>query len=142
MSTRQKFLAAIGVAALAVPAAAVADPGHGHGYGKGKPKMYVFHGTYNADGSVHVTGGNGRVRKQQLVGTDVTFDYTNARVIAPDQDGDTVPNELEDVVAGDPVLVQSKLGKKDPGPQPFAARKLIDQVSDDEGDEVPPPPSG
>jgi hypothetical protein len=141
MSKRQKFLAALGVAAIAAAPAAAAQPGHGRG--NDKPKMYIFHGTYNADGSVHVTGGNGRVRKQHLVGTDVAFDYTNARVIVADTNGDTV-SDINDVQSPDAVLVQAKLGKSDPGPQPFAARKLIDQTNppvDDSSDDSAQPPS-
>ena len=132
---RNKLLVAIGVLALAVPAASVAKSGHG-GKGKAakskaaknKPKMYVFKGTYNADGSVHVISGNGRVKKAHLVATDVAFDYTNAKVIVADTNGDLV-SDINDVISPDAVLVQAKLGKIDPGPQPYGARKIIDQTN-------------
>jgi hypothetical protein len=135
------------VLAFAVIAAAnaLADPGHrqdgvhghhghkgnhgdnGKGHGKNKPKMYVFRGIYNADGSVNVTSGNGRVRKHGFVGQTVTFDYTSAKFSAADgPDADAVGNEQSDVIAGDTVLVQAKLGREDPGAQPFKAKRLND----------------
>jgi hypothetical protein len=133
---KRNLLIVVGVLALVVPNAAIGKSGHGHGHGHGgkdkaaknKPKMYVFKGTYNVDGSVHVIQGNGRVRKAQLVGTDVQFDYANARVIVADTNGDSV-SDINDVVSPDAVLVQAKLGKTDPGPQPYAARKLIDRTN-------------
>lgn len=108
------------------------DGAHGHkghhGQGQDKPKMYVFRGTYNAaDGSVNVTGGNKRVRKHNLVGTIVQFDYTNAKFSVIDgPDVDTVGNEQADVQPNDRVLVQAKLGNQDPGVQPFKAKRLND----------------
>jgi hypothetical protein len=134
-------LASSAVLAFAVIATAnaLADPGSGHrqdgvhghhghkGHGNNKPKMYVFRGIYNADGSVNVTSGNGRVRKHGFVGQTVTFDYTSAKFSAADgSDPDTVGNEQSDVNAGDTVLVQAKLGKQDPGAQPFKAKRLND----------------
>jgi hypothetical protein len=143
MSKRQNILVALGVVALAVPSAALAKQGdgqthghghhhgkgeHGQGHGKDKPKMYVFKGTYNADGTVHVLNGNGRVKKQHFVGTDVAFDYTNAKVNVADTNLDGT-SDINDVASPDAVVVQAKLGRTDPGPQPFAARKLIDQTN-------------
>ena len=96
--------------------------------------MYVFRGTYNAaDGSVNVTSGNGRVRKHGFVGQIVQFSYTNAKFNVADCPATTCPADTDNVgndvqSPADSVLVQAKLPNKDPGAQPFAARKLIDKT--------------
>jgi hypothetical protein len=100
--------------------------------GRKHPVTYVFRGTYNADGTVHVLGGNAFVRKGGLVGKDVSFDFASSKFSVADTNADGQSN-LSDVKTGDKVLVQSRLPRKDPGSQPFAARKLVDQAN--------PPPS-
>jgi hypothetical protein len=103
-------------------------PKHGlHGKGHRVHKVaYIFRGTWNAaDGSVTVTGGNAHVRKAGFVGQKVTFDFTNARLVVADTNNDS-SKTLADVSDGDKVLVGARLPRKDPGDQPFAARKLID----------------
>jgi hypothetical protein len=125
MDLKRTTLVALGVGALAVPAAALAKPGddrgngggHGHGNG-GNPKVgYVFKGTY---------GGAG------LVGQDVQFDLTSAKLRVADANGDGQVT-ADDVAAGDSVQVKARLGRKDPGAQPFEARKLIDKTNPAEG---------
>jgi hypothetical protein len=123
---------ALGVAALAVPAGAVAKPdGTGNGQAKGHAKVhdvaYVFKGTYAGEGKVEVKAGNSRVRKGGLVGTTVEFDLTSARTVVADTNGDGQRN-LEDVMTGDKVLVKAMLPRTEPGSQPFAAKALIDQT--------------
>ena len=139
---RRNLLVALGVAALALPAAAVAKPGNGQHKGKGHSKhhgvAYVFKGTYNADGSVHVLAGNSRVRKGGYVGHDVQFDFANAKVVVADtnQDG---KSDLSDVQAGDKVVVKARLPRRDPGSEPFAARGLVDQSHPLDADDAPEP---
>src|SRR4051794_10156146 len=97
MKLRKTYLIALAVGALAVPAAAAAEPGgHGHGHGHGHEGahghggthghghnptvMYVFKGTYDGDGVVSVDHGNGHAKKAGLVGQDVQFDLSGARL--------------------------------------------------------------
>jgi len=142
----KKTLATLGIAALAVPGAALAKPDNGHGggqgHGHGKPTTanYVFKGTYGGAGVVAVDGGNKPVRKASLVGTDVQFDLTNAQIEVADTDLSGIA-DADDLLVDDEVVVQAKLPKSDPGAQPFAARKVVDQTNpveedEDDGDEV------
>jgi hypothetical protein len=140
MDLKRTTLVALGVGALAVPAAALAKPGddrgngggHGHGNG-GNPKVgYVFKGTYGGAGLVSVDKGNGHVKKAGLVGQDVQFDLTSAKLRVADANGDGQVT-ADDVAAGDSVQVKARLGRKDPGAQPFEARKLIDKTNPAEG---------
>jgi hypothetical protein len=136
MKLRRSWLAAVSVAALAVPAAAVAHPGHGHanGHNKNHKVQYIFRGTYDGTGLVNVTGGNHHARKAGLVDAgDVQFDLTNTKLSVADTNADTVI-DVNDVVTGDQVLVQARLPRQDPGSQPFAARHLVDQTSPADGD--------
>jgi hypothetical protein len=140
---RRTTALALGVAALAIPAAAVARPGHGHsnghgkGHGKEHPVGYVYKGTYEGDGLVSVAHGNARVRKAGLVGQDVQFDLTGAKLSVADTNADSII-DASDVLVGDAVVVKARLPKNDPGAQPFAARHLVDQTNpaaeDDGGD--------
>jgi hypothetical protein len=107
-----------------------ADPGSqgkGHAKGKSNGVTYVFKGTYAGAGAVDVVKGNAHVTRANLDGTTVTFDLTNAKFSVADTNADTVV-DVNDVVAGDKVVVKSKLPRKDPGAQPFAARQLVDQT--------------
>jgi len=140
VNLRRSIVTALGIGALAIPAAAVADPGDGHGHGHSghghNPTVsYVFKGTYGAGGVVTVNHGNGHVKKAGLVGQDVSFDFTNARLNVADTNGDGSVS-ADDVVAGDAVVVKARLPKQDPGSQPVAARQLVDQTNpgDDTGD--------
>jgi hypothetical protein len=125
---RNSLIVALGVAALVIPAAAVAN-GQGKANGKGKTHAvaYVFRGLYAGEGSVEVKAGNSRVRKGGLVNTTVTFDLTNARIVVADTNGDG-QRTLEDVATGDKVVVKAMLPRKEPGSQPFVAKRLVDQT--------------
>jgi hypothetical protein len=155
----------LGVAALAVPAAAVADPGHDKGHqkqmakevvkGKGKSKkarktMYVFKGSFAAPDTVEVRSGNAHARKGGFVGQAVTFDFADARIVAADTNADQ-KIDLADVKDGDLVLVQARMVKgteyapaaEGETAEPLGARKLVDKtnapVEDDEPAGTPAP---
>jgi hypothetical protein len=135
-----------GIVAVAsiTPASALAGNGNGkghgheqqagdHGNGKGKAKVhnvtYVFKGTWNAaTGTVSVKRGNAHVRKGGLVGQDVQFDLTGAKLVVADTNGDgqVTADDLKD---GDKVVVKARLPRKDPGGQPFKAKMLVDQTN-------------
>src|SRR4051794_2879347 len=111
MKLNAKVTTALGVAALALPVAAVAHPGsnHGHHNGQNKPHavMYVLHGSYAGDGmTVSVTSANHH--GSGLAGQDVQFDFSSARISVADTNADTV-TDLNDVAAGDRVLVHARL---------------------------------
>ena len=143
-------LAVIGAfaAASVTPAAAVADTGgNGHGHGqagqhgnsqsshgkaKGKSKVhnvtYVFKGTWNAAaGTLTVKSGNHFVHKAGLVGQDVQFDLTSARIVVADTNGDG-QRTVADLQDGDRLVIKARLPRKDPGSQPFTAKMAIDQT--------------
>ena len=138
---RRTLIVALGAAVLAVPAGALAHPGEGQSHGNGQAKgqtqgkghsqthnvAYVFKGTYAGDSTVAVTKGNARVRKGGFVGQTVAFDLTDTRIVVADTNVDSA-NDLNDVATGDRVLVKAMLPKSDPGSQPFAAKRLIDQT--------------
>jgi hypothetical protein len=139
MNTRRKLFAAIGVAALAVPAVALAKPHGEHGGGKGhNPSVsFVFKGTYAGDGTtVHVNHGNGHAKRAGLVGQDVAFDFSSATIKVADTNADEA-TDLSDVLTDDKVVVKAKLPKQDAVTQPIAARQLVDQTNSDDGDDAP-----
>jgi len=133
-------VAGLAAAALAVPAAAVAQPGHGKGpekkerVGKKSKKpakvTFVFKGTFTAPGTVEVAGGNAHVRKGGFVGEAVTFDFAGAKVVAADTNAD-LAIDVTDVKDGDSVLVQARLAKGADfaaDAEAFVARKLVDKT--------------
>jgi hypothetical protein len=130
MQAKRTAATVLALAALAVPTAAVAKQGDSHGKGKGHSKThavaYVFKGTYAGEGSVEVKRGNSRVRKGGFVGETVSFDLADTRFVVADTNGDQVV-DVNDVAAGDKVLVKARLPRTDPGDQPFAAQRLVDQ---------------
>ncbi len=147
-----RTLAALAAAALLAPAApAVAKPekvapvkseqaAKAKKVKKVKTVMYVFKGVVNADGSVKVAKGNSFVKKAGLYGKDVTFDFTGAKLVVADADANGVT--IEDVKAGDKVLVQSRAPRKVAADHQFVARKLVDQTRppvEDAEDEVAAP---
>ena len=161
MKIRRSAALAFGVAALAIPATAVAQPGHGHanghgkhghanahgnhghanGHGKQHPVGYVFKGTYEGDGLVSVEHGNAHARKAGLVGSDVQFDLSGAKLTVADTNADSLI-DATDVLVDDAVVVKARLPKHDPGSQPFAARHLVDQThpaAEDDGDDTAGP---
>jgi hypothetical protein len=134
-----------GAIALASVTPAVAAPGNGHGQGgdhgqqgqshgkaNGKAKVhnvtYVFRGTWSAADGLSVTGGNAHVRKAGLIGQDVQFDLSGAKLVVADTDG-VAGVSAADVKDGDRVVIKARLPRKDPGTQPFAAKMLIDQTT-------------
>jgi len=131
--------AALAAAALALPAAAIADPGHGKGHDKPAKKVktvtFVFKGTFTAPGTVTVTAGNAHVRKGGYVGQAIAFDLATAKVVGVDTNAD-LKVDAADVGEGDKVLVQARVAKgtKYAAPAegetaaPIAARKLVDQT--------------
>lgn len=134
MDLRRSYVVALGIAAVAMPATALAKPGgghghgHGHGHGGNPTVSYVFKGAYGGDGIVAVDHGNGHVKKAGLVGQDVDFDLTGAKVRVADTNLDGVATAA-DVLTGDRVVVKARLPKRDPGGGPFAAKQLVDQTS-------------
>lgn len=125
------LIVALGVAALAIPAGAIAKQGDNHGKAKGHANShgvaYIFKGTYAGTSSVEVKSGNSRVRKGGFVGQTVTFDLTNAAIVVDDTNSDG-QRTLDDVKTGDKVLVKASLPRTEPGSQPFAAKRLVDQT--------------
>jgi hypothetical protein len=127
-----------GAVALASVTPAVAAPGNGHGQGgdhgkaNGKTKVhnvtYVFKGTWNAATGLTVKHGNAHVRKAGLIGQDVQFDLSHAKLVVADTDG-SGDLSAADVKDGDRVVIKARLPRKDPGTQPFAARMLVDQTN-------------
>jgi hypothetical protein len=136
---KRTIAVALGAAALAVPAAAVAQPGHGKDKPPKKAKTvnFVFKGTFNAPGTVTVSAGNAHVRKGGYVGTEVTFDLDDAKIVGVDTTADGKV-DLADVADGDKVLVQARVAKGTAPASELAARKLVDQTRAQEP-EVPTP---
>ncbi len=128
---RMGLMVALGVAALALPAAALAKPDQQGGKAKGHRAhnvAYLFKGFYAGEGSIEVKRGNSRVRKGGFIGETVAFNLEETRIVARDGNADG-KRDLEDVQVGDWVLVKARLPRKDAGEQPFDAKKLIDKTS-------------
>jgi hypothetical protein len=112
---RRIVIATLAAAALAVPAAAGAQPGSGKGHdkpaskahGKAKKVTFVFRGTFTGPGTVEVLAGNAHVRKGGFVGEAVTFDFASAKVVVADTNADQT-FDIADVKDGDSVLVQAR----------------------------------
>ncbi len=137
MNHRRTALVLAAITAIAAPVAASAKPGNGHGHGPKKGVAYVFKGTYAGDGVVSVAKGNAHARKADLVGTDVAFDLSATKLSVADTNGDLAVT-VDDVVAGDKVVVKAKLPKGDPGEAPYAARHLVDQTHPAEDEDAAP----
>jgi len=140
-ANKRIIAAALAAAALAVPAAAGAQPGQGKGHekkervgGKGKKAgkvTFVFRGTFTAPGTVEVLAGNAHVRKGGFVGQAVTFDFGSAKVVAADTNADGTV-DVTDVKDGDRVLVLARVAKGTEfaaGAEALVARKLVDKTS-------------
>jgi hypothetical protein len=135
-------LVALGVlAALALPAAAVAKGpgGHGKGADHGKagkhdkaPKSRALNikGTVAAvgDGTVDVLVKSANHHGRALAGQTVTVDVSNARIVVRDVNGDGA-RDLADVAVGDRVLVHSRIAKgaTPDAAQPIVAKRLVDK---------------
>ena len=146
----------LGAAVLAVPGTAVAKGDHGKGHAKKekaehhkshehgkkgekgkkdkaskkakKPKNFVFRGVYKGDGVVTVASGNGRVRKGGYVGTDVTFDLSEAKLKVADTDG-VAGVSAADVQVGDVVMVQARLPRGTKAPVPAPAEETTEATA-------------
>jgi len=131
MNRTTRILAGLAALALtAAPAAFAAKPDKpdkpDHAVG------YVFKGTYSGDGStVAVTKGNKHVARAGLVDTAVAFDFAAAKIVTTDTNGDGAKT-IDDVAAGDEVLVKAKLPKSNPGAAPYAAKHLVDKTHPEE----------
>lgn len=140
----RNVLVALGVAAAVIPAAVSdAKPGpkqhaakhHAKSEKGAKQANYLFKGTFHlASGTVTVTKGNHAVKRAGLIGTDVAFDLSAARVKVADANGDG-RRDLADIRDGDKVVVQARLARREPGAGPFAARRLVDQTHSQEADD-------
>lgn len=147
----RRLLVVLGAAALAMPGAALAAGGKhesgGHALARDKAPdtvetksrggsrakkvklvTYVLKGTYTADGTVEVTRGNAHARRAGLIGDDVAFDFSAARVVVADTDGDGKATAA-DLAADDRVVVQARLPRRAPGTGPHKARKVVDQTN-------------
>jgi hypothetical protein len=148
---KRVIAALLGAAALAVPAAAVAQPGHGKreerqaakdvvtakGKGKKAKKVtFVFKGTFATPSTVEVLSGNAHVRKGGFVGQQVAFDFLSAKLVVADTNADQAI-DITDVKHGDLVVVQARIPKRTEHAgavegEPVAAvvaRKLIDRTN-------------
>lgn len=128
MRVNRKIIAALGVAALAVPAVSLAEHKDSHGGGTTKPAQYNVKGVYAGDGVVSVNHVNGHARKAGWRGTDVAFDFSAAQIRVADTNGDGA-RDLADVGVGDRVKVKARLPKRDPGAGPYVAQRLVDKSS-------------
>jgi hypothetical protein len=145
MPTARSLLAAsAALAALAVPATAVAKPhaeqAHGHGRGHAKVKVHtvsmLLRGTY-AGGALTVTGGNHAARRAGLVGQSVSLDLSSAKVKVRDTNGDGA-RDADDVRDGDKVVVQVRVARGDDAGDALTVRKLVDRAgsgADDQGED-------
>ncbi len=100
--------------------------------GKGKAKKvklftYVVKGVYDEAGNVDVTGGNSHTRRAGLVGKEVSFDFSQAKLVVADTNGDDQVT-LADLQAGDKLVVQLKLPRA-LGSGRHVARKVVDQTN-------------
>jgi len=130
----RKFVAGLGVLALAVPASAIAGSGSGDDGKKEKTKNYNAFGTYAGDGVVSVAKGNSSVKKAGWKGQDIAFDFSLADIRVEDTNADELEN-LDDVVVGAPVRVKARLPKGDPGVGPYVAERLDDKSDDSDDSE-------
>jgi hypothetical protein len=113
---------------LIVLPAALSDGHERHGQKPDREVAYVFKGTFHAATStVSVASGNRHVRRAGLVGQDVAFDLSAARVRVADVNGDGV-RDAADMQEGDTVVVKARLPRRTPGTAPFAARKVVDRT--------------
>ena len=136
MHRSTRMIAALGAAALLLPSAALAKskpqdkpvkaPKSMSQPTSSTPVSWVFEGGWHIDGTVTVGHGNSRVRKGGYVGQIVAFDLTSAKLRVADTNGDGAITAA-DLLEGDKVVVKAKL-PRDPGPQPFAARMVVDQT--------------
>jgi hypothetical protein len=131
MNVKKNVFVGLGVLALAVPGAAIAEKGgngNGNGGGQGQSKLasYNVKGTWAGGGVVSVTKANGWARKAGWKGTDVTFDFTEADIRVEDKNADGV-EDLGDFTVGDRVRVKAKLPRVLPEQDSYPADRLDDR---------------
>ena len=114
MEINHKLAVGLGIAALALPTAAVAKPHDLNANGQTKTAQYIVKGAYAGSGVVSVDKANGHARKAGWKGEDVAFDFSSAQIDVEDTNLDGVTT-LDDVVFGVPVKVKARLPKGDPG---------------------------
>jgi hypothetical protein len=147
---KRVLVAAVTAAALAVPAAAVAQPGKGKGAeqpakvdGKKTKKVtFVFKGTFTAPGTIEVLAGNAHARRGGFVGQAITVDLAGAKLVVADTNNDGTLS-VTDVMDGDRVLVQARIAKgtrfvtpaEGEAAEAVAARKLVDKTNPPVADE-------
>ena len=100
----------------------------------------VFKGVYQGDSAVKVAKGNGHVKRLELAGTVVKLDLSSAKLVVADADGNGV--SLDDVKAGDKVVVQVRAPRNYVAGAPLVARKLVDQTRPPADDSATPAPAG
>ena len=112
---------------LIILPAALSDGHERHAQKPDRQVAYVFKGSFHAAGpSVSVVQGNRHVRRAGLVGREVTFDLSTARVRVADVNGDGARNSA-DLQEGDVVVVKARLPRRAPGMAPFMAGHVVDQ---------------
>jgi len=154
----KRIIAAVGAAALVIPAAASADSSRDRGHGKRtdggaattngkrpakrtKKVTFVFKGTFTGGGAVSVRSGNAHARRGGFLGQAVTFDLAGARIVVADTNADQKV-DLADVLAGDSVVVKARLAKgtkraaaaDGQAAEQIVATQLIDKSNADDGD--------
>lgn len=163
---RSALIVGLGIAALAIPAGAVAAHGESHGKAKGHERNGAPEGNAG-NGAANGNAGNGKTKghaRAQTVGYLFKGFYAgdgmvevkrgNSHVRRGGFLGETVEFELAearivardadgdgertaaDLEEGDWVLVKARLPRREPGSQPFDARWLIDKTSLKNGDDV------
>ena len=138
MTRSIRMIAALGAAARVVPSAARAKSTAHDAPVPPAPSLsqpapakpagvsWVFKGIWHIDSTVTVKHGNSRVRNGGYIGQIVAFDLTSAKLRVADTHGDGVIT-VADLLEGDKVVIKAKL-PRDPGPQPFVARMVVDQT--------------
>ena len=117
----------LGVFLLVLPAA-LSDGHERHAQKRDRQVAYVFKGTFHTAGSsVSVAKGNRHVRRAGLVGQDVAFDLSAARVRIADVNGDGLRN-VADLQEGDIVVVKAFAPHRSALAGRFVARKVVDQT--------------
>jgi hypothetical protein len=112
---------------LIVLPAALSDGHERHAQKPDREVAYVFKGSFHAAAStLSVVRGNRHVRRAGLVGQDVAFDLSSARVRVADVNGDGMRNAA-DLQEGDTVVVKAFAPRRTPGAGRFVAHKVVDQ---------------
>ncbi len=128
---------AVGPKVKAEAPAKVKAPAKAKAPKKVKTVTFVFKGVYVGDGAVKVAKGNGHVKRYRLGGKTLTLDFSAAQLIVADADANGVT--LDDVKAGDKVVVQVRVPRTYTPGAPLTVRKLVDQTRPPVEDTEPAP---